>query len=161
MKRIYTSDSKVHHKLLNGPAMQRNSEMQKEIHLVINEDPLLKTKWPGLYSSTGKYMKIFSYLILFSGISLFFSSCVGYVQSEPSFVESARPARPGDAYIWIDGGWRWDTRSHVYIRRQGHWDLPRHERSYEAGHWQSTPRGKRWVDGRWTRQNEKENHHDR
>jgi WXXGXW repeat (2 copies) len=161
MKRIIKPYRKVLHKMLNGPAMQRNSELQKQIHKIINKDPHLKNEKPGLFSSSGKYLKILSYLILFSGMSLFFSSCVGYVESEPSFVESARPARPGDAYIWIDGGWRWDTRSHVYIRRPGHWEMPRHERSYEAGHWESTPRGKRWVDGHWSKQNEEENHHDR
>jgi len=88
-------------------------------------------------------------LILLFGLALLFHSCVGYVSSEPSYVEYARPLRPGPAYIWIDGGWHWDYHRHVYVQRPGYWERPRVGRNFVAGHWQNTPHGKRWrVTGR-------------
>jgi hypothetical protein len=108
-----------------------------------------------------KNKRIFIHLAVILGILLTLSSCVGYVASEPSYVEIERPMRPGAAYIWIDGGWRWDGATHVYVHRHGYWARSHEGRTFVAGHWESTPRGKRWVDGHWQRENRENDHHDR
>jgi hypothetical protein len=115
-----------------------------------------------------KYLRIFLYLIIFTGAGTLLNSCVGgygYVSSEPDYdYEYARPESPGEGYIWIDGDWLWDNDAHTYIHQRGYWARPRNNRSYQAGHWESRPEGKIWIKGRWSRENErsasrKENNH--
>jgi hypothetical protein len=109
----------------------------------------------GINKNPGKTLRILLYLIVFTGACLTFSSCVGgYVLTEPSYDEAYnRPANPGIGYIWIDGDWRWNNRSNIYVHEHGYWTRPKTGRSYQSGHWESGPRGKYWVRGRWNREN--------
>lgn len=105
--------------------------------------------------------KIF-YSVCLAVIGISFSGCMaGYVASEPVYVEYDRPQRPGDLYVWIDGDWDWNSRSHSYVRRAGYWQQPRQGRTYESGHWQSTSKGKSWSRGHWQRQGNKGNNRGR
>lgn len=113
------------------------------------------------YSKAENFLRIFLFSALFLGSGVLFNSCVGYVSSEPSYVEYDRPVRPGPAYIWIDGGWHWDYHRHVYVQRPGYWEHPRVGRTFVAGHWQNTTRGKRWVDGHWQHEGVERVHRDR
>ena len=111
--------------------------------------------FPGIHKNPRNILGIFLYLIVL-GASVTFNSCVGgYVATEPSYNEIYnRPASPGIGYIWIDGDWRWNHRSRIYVHDHGYWTRPRSGRSYESGHWYSGPRGQYWVRGRWNRDNE-------
>lgn len=161
MKKNGETYKEVRLKIVCGPRMQKNIELQNEIHTVINQDQLLVLAQHNNMKKMGKYWKIFMYLVFWTGIGLLFISCAGYVETEPSFIEYERPVRPNDSYIWIDGGFRWDARAHGYVQQHGYWDRPRPGRSYVQGHWQSTPRGKSWVRGHWGRGVEGNEHHDR
>jgi hypothetical protein len=103
-------------------------------------------------------MKRLGFLLIFSGMSALFSSCaVGWVDREPSYeLEIERPARPGVGYVWIDGGWRWDSDDHRYIREPGYWARSRENRAYIKGYWRSGPRGKSWVRGHWGRDHDRD-----
>jgi hypothetical protein len=122
-------------------------------------------KWfTGKYIKNGKILGIFLYVIVFTGACVAFSSCAaGYVVTEPSYNDVYdRPVSPGLGYIWIDGDWRWNHRSNIYVHEHGYWTRPRTGQSYEPGHWESGPRGKSWVKGRWERRNNASGHvHDR
>lgn len=109
-----------------------------------------------------RYIKMFCYLFIFTGIGLVFNSCVaGWVASEPSYgIEYERPVRPGEGFIWIDGGWRWDRGTHDYIRHPGYWSKPRQGHTYVKGYWRSGARGKSWVNGHWSRDNGRQSNHD-
>jgi hypothetical protein len=98
-------------------------------------------------------MKIFSYLVLLTGIGFAFTSCMGgYMASEPTYTEYARPPRLSETQIWIDGDWGWNNQSHVYVQRAGYWTNPRQGQSYVAGNWKTTQRGKSWTKGHWQKQ---------
>ncbi len=162
MKKKNETYKEVQQKFLGGPAVEKNKMLQKEIHIALSREELLVSPEPGIYARLGKYLKIFSYLVLFTGFGLVANSCVGYVESEPTYgVEIERPSRPGDDYIWIDGGWRWNYHNHSYIHQRGYWEKPRQGYSYQEGHWQNSPRGKSWVNGHWQRREEQREHHDR
>lgn len=99
-----------------------------------------------------KDLRIIIYLIIFTMSGVVFNSCVGgYVASEPVYDYSYynRPARPGEAYIWIDGDWLWNRRTHNYVHERGYWVKARRGHSYEPGYWESGPQGKMWIKGRW------------
>jgi hypothetical protein len=130
----------------NGLYIKKNEDLQNEIHLAINPKPFMIIR----ESSVGKYMKIFSYMVLLIGVAIVFNSCLGgYVASEPSYVEYDRPQRPSESHIWIDGDWNWNNQTHLYVQKAGYWDRPRQGQSYVAGSWQSTARGKSWSKGHW------------
>ena len=95
-------------------------------------------------------MKKVIYFICLAGMGLFLNSCIaGYIATEPGYVEYARPMRPSEQHIWIDGDWGWNNQTHVYVQRAGYWDRPRQGQSFVSGHWQSTPKGKSWSKGHW------------
>jgi hypothetical protein len=99
-----------------------------------------------------KSLKKFIYIIGFVGIVLLANSCaLGFVSTEPVYVESARPARPSNMHIWIDGDWVYNRQSHIYARNNGYWEMPSQNRTYVSGRWQSGPQGKYWEKGRWQR----------
>lgn len=76
------------------------------------------------------------------------SSCSsGYVDSEPTYVEVARPSSPGPNYVWINGDWQW--RNNTYQHQNGYWDKPRNGKKYTQGHWEKGKRGNHWNNGRW------------
>jgi hypothetical protein len=132
-----------------------------DIHCLLKKESGSLYETIRVYSRIGNYLKIILFSGLLFGSALLFNSCVGYVSSEPSYVEYERPTRPGPAYIWIDGGWHWDYHRHVYIQRPGYWERPRVGRAFVSGHWQNTPRGKRWVEGHWQRQGDEREHRER
>jgi hypothetical protein len=145
-----------------GQTMKKNEELQNEIHFAINQKPFLGMRQTGISARVGKYMKIFSYLVLLTGIGLVFTSCMGgYVASEPSYVEYARPQRQYDNQIWIDGDWGWNNQTHVYVQKAGYWDNPRPGRTYVKGNWQTTQRGKSWNKGHWQKQARQPDSHGR
>ena len=130
----------------NGLSLKKNEDLQNEIHLAINPKPFIIIR----ESSVGKYMKIFSYMVLLIGIVIIFNSCVGgYVATEPSYVEYNRPQRSSENQIWIEGDWGWNNQTHLYVQRAGYWDQPRQGQSYVNGSWRTTARGKSWTKGHW------------
>ena len=88
-----------------------------------------------------------SFLLIF----FFFTGCLGsgYISEEPSYVEVARPTRPTESHIWIEGNWNWNRNNHTYYHDNGSWQKPVAGRQYSQGFWQQSPKGKRWVAGRW------------
>ena len=73
-------------------------------------------------------------LIFLSGLmvmALFFSNCgPSYVSAEPTYIENARPPRPTNTHIWVDGNWVWNRRAHTYVHRNGYWVVPNRGRTY-------------------------------
>jgi len=153
------SDSKNH---ISSQMMEKN----EEFHQVLNyskmvSDLIQNETRNGIYPRTGKYMRIFSHLVLFVALVLALNSCMGgYVASEPAYVDYARPQRQYDNQIWIDGDWGWNSQTHVYVQKAGYWDRPRQGHTYVKGNWQTTARGKSWNRGHWQRdvqQNNRQN----
>ena len=99
-------------------------------------------------------MKKIMLIISLAVAAISLNSCMaGYVASEPSYVEYSRPVSPNNSYIWIDGGWGWNSQSQVYVQRAGYWDRPRPNETYRAGSWHQTPKGKTWTKGSWQKNN--------
>jgi hypothetical protein len=145
-----------------GLNMKKNEELQNEVHLALNRNQFMNKRKLGISARVGKYMKIFSYLILLTGIGLVFNSCMGgYVASEPSYTDYARPPRPSETHIWIDGDWNWNNQTHVYVQKAGYWEKPRIGQSYVAGSWQSSQRGKSWTKGHWQKDNKQKDNRQR
>jgi len=131
-------------------AMKKNETLQNEIHSALHREPISRLQSIGLNLKIVRYARIFSYMVLFMGITLIFTSCMGgYVASEPSYTEYARPQRPSETHIWIDGDWGWNNQTHLYVQRAGYWERPRQGQTYVAGNWQTTQRGKSWNKGHW------------
>ena len=150
MKKNKETFNEFQNKFNNKPKMKKNEKLQNEIHYAISRKPLLNIRETGVSARVGKYIKIFSYMFLLTGIGLVFNSCMGgYVASEPSYVDYARPQRQYDNQIWIDGDWGWNNQTHVYIQKAGYCDRPRHGQTYIKGNWQTTQRGKSWTKGYW------------
>ena len=150
MKKNKESLNGVQNKLNSKQKMKKNEKLQNEIHYAISRKPLLNIQKTGVYTRVGKYIKIFSYMFLLTGIGFVFNSCMGgYVASEPSYVDYARPQRQYDNQIWIDGDWGWNRQTHVYVQKAGYWDRPRQGQTYIKGNWQTTQRGKSWTKGYW------------
>ncbi len=142
--------------------MKKNEKLQNEVHFAISRKPLLKNVERGAYARVGKYIKIFSYLVLFIAIGFVFTSCMGgYIASEPSYTDYARPQRLNENQIWLDGGWGWNSQTHVYVQRTGYWAKPRQGQIYVAGSWKTTKRGKTWTNGYWQKQAPQNNDHNR
>jgi hypothetical protein len=93
--------------------------------------------------------KILSLLAYITLIFLFISCGPGYVEDEPTYVETYRPVQPAPDYIWVNDNWVW--RNQTYVHRNGYWSRPKPNRVYVDGHWKREPRGHRWVRGRWNR----------
>jgi hypothetical protein len=157
-KELYYKDQD---KFNNKPKMKKKEELQNESHYAISRklSNMLKTD---VFVRVGKYIKIFSYMFFLTGIGLVFNSCMGgYVASEPSYVDYARPQRQYDNQIWIDGDWGWNSQTHIYVQKAGYWDRPRQGQTYIKGSWQSTPRGKSWTKGHWQKDNQQRNNQQR
>jgi hypothetical protein len=137
--------------------MKTNKNLPKEIKVGKFMKPLLNTTETGFNTRVSKHLKKFIYLTSLAGVTIFFSACMGggYLTSEPSYTERARPQRPSDVHIWIDGNWVWSRQAKTYEYRDGYWQKPYQNKTYVPGHWQSSPRGKYWVKGRW----QKQSHH--
>jgi hypothetical protein len=78
----------------------KNCKVMKTI-----KEPKVREWLPVIKNNSGKLLRVFLYLIVFTGACVTFSSCfAGYVASEPSYNEVYdRPVSPGMGYIWIDG----------------------------------------------------------
>ncbi len=86
-------------------------------------------------------------LSLIGVLSLFSSCSAGYVTQEPEYQYYDRPQSPGREYIWIDGGWNWNSRSNSYIQTNGNWKKHKQGRVYRQGHWKRNKFGSQWVRG--------------
>jgi hypothetical protein len=103
-------------------------------------------------------MRKMFYIASLAAMGLFLNSCVaGYVETEPMYTASYRPAQPSNVHVWIDGGWGWNSQSHGYVQRAGYWEKPRQGQTYVTGSWQSSPKGKYWQNGRWEKQGKNHN----
>jgi hypothetical protein len=94
-------------------------------------------------------MKKLVYLIILAGIGFFFNGCA---TSYVTYQEFARPARPSNAHVWINGDWVFDKQANSYVQKTGYWERPVNDRKFVPGHWQSTPRGHHWEPGYWVSQ---------
>lgn len=148
--------------IISRRIMKKNEELKEVLEYSIMVSDLVQNESrASIYPRVGKYMRIFSYLVLFTGIGIIFTSCMGgYVASEPYYTEYARPQRPSETHIWIDGDWGWNNQTHVYVQKAGYWEKPRQGQSYVAGRWQTTQRGKSWTKGHWQKDNnQRDNRH--
>ncbi len=107
---------------------------------------------------TIKHMNKFIVVAGLLGTALLFQSCgPAYVSFEPATVEMARPQRPTETHIWIEGDWVWSSSTRMYVQNNGYWAQPQRDRQFVRGHWERTPKGHYWVAGRWERQDHKDN----
>jgi hypothetical protein len=133
--------------------MKKNEDYQKYVQNVAKKNPLLKSSENGYSAKFGKSLKKFLYVSSLVGIGLFTNSCIaGYVDTEPTYVETVRPERPSNVHVWIDGDWIYSRQTHAYARQQGHWDKPVQGKVYVSGSWQVSSRGRYWTPGHWQRQ---------
>jgi hypothetical protein len=138
--------------------MKKNEDLRKDVQNAIRREPLLNAAETGIKMKVGKHLRNFIYITSLVGIGLCLNSCMaGYVASEPSYVDYARPQRPNDVSIWIDGSWGWNRQSNAYVQNAGYWERPRQGQSYVSGRWESTPKGKHWTKGYWQKQNRQNN----
>ena len=134
--------------------MKKEEEIQCVIPSAKSREQLMNQRISGSNPDTGMHIRIFVYLVLFSGIGMFLNSCVGgYVASEPVYTEYSRPPRPGANHIWISGDWGWNNQTHGYVQKTGYWEKPRQGQRYVEGSWQTSIHGKSWSKGHWQRQN--------
>jgi hypothetical protein len=93
-------------------------------------------------------MKKFIFLFSLIAIISIFSACsVGYVSEEPVYQTYNRPQRPSNDYIWIEGGWNWNSGTNTYVQINGRWVREDQGRRHRQGHWERNQRGSRWVRG--------------
>jgi hypothetical protein len=99
-------------------------------------------------SLKNKVMKKFIFLFSLVTIISFFNACsVGYVSEEPVYQTYHRPQRPSNDYIWVEGGWTWNSRTNTYVQVNGNWVKQSQGRRHKQGHWERNQRGYRWVRG--------------
>jgi len=97
-----------------------------------------------------------------AGMGIFLNSCsAGYVATQPSYNEYARPERPSNLHVWIDGDWTYSRQTRAYVHQNGYWTKPSPNRVYVSGQWQTTPKGKYWSKGHWQKRDREENQNNR
>ena len=135
--------------------MKKNEALQKDVPDEIKWEPLSGVSEIGVVAKVSKHLKKFIFIASLAGVGLCFNACTttGYVASEPTYLESARPQQPSTLHIWVDGDWVYNRQSRNYVHNDGYWEVPNQDRRYVTGHWQSSPRGYYWVRGHWQRQN--------
>ena len=78
---------------------------------------------------------------------------VVYEQVQPPMPPPQRQlviARPGPNFIWIDGYWSWQSRSHRYVWVGGRWERPPHQgANWAAAHWETRGGGNVFIEGTW------------
>lgn len=73
---------------------------------------------------------------------------VAYVpEAPPAAKKEVRPVRPGPAYIWVDGHWKWNGHRYAWVK--GHWVKGKPGKEWVDGHWKRTAKGHVWVAGHW------------
>ena len=93
-------------------------------------------------------MKKFIFLVSMVGLVSLFNSCsVHYVSEEPMYLTYHRPQRPSNDYIWVDGGWSWNSGTRTYTQVNGNWQRHDNGRKHKQGHWEKNKHGSRWVNG--------------
>lgn len=134
--------------------MKNYKVLQNDGQDVIKWEPLSNTAEIGVVSKSAKHLKKIIYLTGLAGILLGFNACVttGYVATEPTYFENARPPRPSNLHIWINDDWGWNRTNHAYVQKNGYWQKPNQGRTYVSGHWKVTPKGHSWAPGHWQRQ---------
>ena len=133
--------------------MKNNKDLKNDVQDSIKSKLLLNSSETGLISRAGVNFKKIIYIASLAGMGLFLNSClVGYVATEPAYVEYSRPPRPNNLYIWVDGDWAWSNQSHAYVQRTGYWEKPRQNQTFVTGHWQTTAKGKSWSNGHWQKE---------
>jgi hypothetical protein len=138
--------------------MKKYENLEKDVQYLIKSELSLNSSETGVIGRARRNLKSIIFITSLAGIGLFLNSCVGgFVATEPAYVEYSRPARPSALYVWIDGDYAWNNRTHVYVQRAGYWEKPRQNQTFVTGHWQSTPKGKSWAPGRWQKENNKGN----
>jgi hypothetical protein len=162
MKKSKKSVKVVPNKLIDDRNMKINGGIQFVYSSMASDLVKNETHYGVNNKKTGKYARIFSLLLFFTSIGILFTSCMGgFVASEPSYSEYARPQRQYDNQIWIAGDWGWNSQTHVYVQKAGYWDAPRAGHSYVEGRWQTTQRGKSWTKGHWQKDNNQKGHNQR
>lgn len=68
------------------------------------------------------------------------------VAARPAAPVYARPAAPGQRYVWVDGNWI--ARGGRYQWRDGYW-APARKKQYVPGHWAPKRNGWYWQRGHW------------
>jgi len=130
--------------------MRKIKEFQNDDQNTIKMKPLLNAAEICADTKAGKNLRRFIYLTSFVGSGLFLNGCMaGYVATTPAYVEVARPANPGNGYIWVNNDWAYDRQSKGYIQNNGMWQKQKPRKTYTAGHWETSPRGNYWAKGRW------------
>lgn len=142
--------------------MKRNEEFKKVVKDGIRHESSLNAAVTCLKAKSGNHFRKIVLIANLAGMGLLLNSCmVGYVASEPVYVEYVRPQRPSGVNIWVDGNWAYNRQTHTYVQRAGYWENPRQDQTYSPGYWQATPRGKSWVKGQWKRQGRQTGKHNR
>jgi hypothetical protein len=136
--------------------MKKNEVLQKNIQND-TKGPSLNEEEKNHGFKIGRHLKKVVYIAGITGMGLFLNSCMaGYTANEPAYVEYARPARPSEMHVWIDGDWNWSSQSHGYVQHTGSWERQRPGHSYVSGHWQTSPRGRSWSKGHWQKEGHRE-----
>lgn len=129
--------------------MRKIREFQKDV-----QGTILNAAEKCSDTKAGTNLRRFIYLSIFVGLGLFLNGCrAGYVATAPTYVEVARPANPGNGYVWINNDWAYDRQSKAYIQNKGTWQKEKRRKTFVPGHWESTPRGNYWVSGQWQKLN--------
>jgi hypothetical protein len=77
-------------------------------------------------------------IVWFSLLGFLFIFIAGCVIAQPTTApppvkKEIRAAKPGPAFVWISGHWKWSGPGYTWV----------------AGYWRRAPAGKVWVPGRW------------
>jgi hypothetical protein len=131
--------------------MKNNEIFQEDAQVAICIAQNTGTKEFSFVSRIVKNLKKIVIIGSLAGMGLLLNSCaVGYVDTEPAYVEYNRPAQPSSVHVWVNGYYAYNHRSHIYVQKHGYWHKP-NKSTYVQGHWQSSPRGSYWVNGTWQR----------
>jgi hypothetical protein len=132
--------------------METRNYFEEEVQRATGSDSFLNDRETTIKTGTGKIARKFILAIGLAGFGIFLNSCmVGYVATEPVYVEYTRPAPPASNYIWINGDWGYNRQNHMYVQKSGYWKKQNQKKTYVAGHWEGSQRGKYWVPGQWQR----------
>ena len=66
----------------------------------------------------------------------------------PPLKTESKPLKPGPAYVWIAGHWKYSGGTYVWVA--GHWTRPpKSDRVWVSGHWVKRPGGYVYIPGHW------------
>jgi hypothetical protein len=101
------------------------------------------------FLANGKLVHALLFSLILCACTVTVPQGVVVVRAAPPAVIAETPGpRPGPAYFWDPGHWRWNGNRYVWIR--GHYVLrTRTAARWVPGHWVQGPRGWYWIEGRW------------